>query len=85
MILQLILLKQVPLKETEIVINDTRGKIKHIWFDCKDDQIIPFSTLEAQTIQDHDRLVAPKYQFVLNKIKRLIPEAQDVSILKGSQ
>jgi len=85
MILQLILLQQVSLKETEIVINDTRGKIKNIWFNCKDDQIIPFSTLEAQIIQDRDGMVAPKYQFVLNKIKLLISKAHDMSILKGSK
>jgi len=71
--------------ETEIVIDDARKKIKNILIDCKDDQIIPFSTTEAQTIQDYGGLVAPKYQIVLNKIKRLIPEAHVMSILKGSK
>jgi len=78
-------LQQVPEKETGTVIDDTREKIKNIWSNCKDDQIIPFSTKEAQTIQDDDGLVAPKYQFVLNKITRLIPEAHVMSILRGSK
>jgi len=76
-------LHQVPIKETEDVIADTRRKIKDIWRGCTDDQIIPFSTLEAQTIQDRDGLVAPKYQFLFNKLNQLIPEAHDMSILKG--
>jgi len=70
--------------ETEKVIDDTRRKIKNIFVDCKDDQIIPFSTIEAQTIQNHDKLVAPKYKCVLNKLKRLIPKAHEMSVLKGS-
>jgi len=78
----------VPEKETvrkEIVIDDTRRKIKEIWFDCTEDQIIPFSTLEAQIIQDRGGMVAPKYQFVLNRIRRLISKAHAMAILKGSK
>ncbi|XP_052776009.1 uncharacterized protein LOC128213935 [Mya arenaria] len=73
---------EVELDDREDVLQDTRKKIKKLWPGCEDDQIIPFSTVEAQYIQSQ-KGVAPKFSLLLGKLKRLMPEAQDMVILKG--
>lgn len=73
---------QVPMHERETVLNDTRHKVMDVWKECKNDQVIPFSTMEAKYMQDRGRL-SPKYKEVLEKIKQLLPEAYEAVIMKG--
>ena len=67
--------KDTALVNDDLLSNDITTNIIATGAIRRDDQIITFSTLEAQIIQDRDGMVAPKYQFVLNKIKLLISKA----------
>jgi len=64
------------------VLKDTCSKIMKVWPGCKQHQIIPFSAVEAQVIQDKDALT-PKFREVLENIQILLPQAQEMVILKG--
>ena len=77
-------LQQVPVGEAETVFRDTRRRIQHI-VGCKDDQIIKLSTIEAQTMQSQKGLLAPKYQFALDKINQFILKTHVMFILKETE
>lgn len=54
----------------------------NVWKDCKVDQVVPFSTMEAKFMQGRNALL-PNYQAVLEQINQLLPEAYEVVIEKG--
>ncbi|XP_053393798.1 uncharacterized protein LOC123525928 [Mercenaria mercenaria] len=61
---------------------DTKRKVKDAWPECKESQIIRFSTVEASFIQDKGGM-APKFETILKNINTLIPVGQEVLVLKG--
>lgn len=61
---------------------DTKKKIKEVWPECKEDQIIRFSTLESMFIQEKGA-ISPTFEIVLKNISKLLPVGQEVQLLKG--
>ncbi|KAL4237086.1 hypothetical protein ACF0H5_005468 [Mactra antiquata] len=72
----------VKMNEREDVLQNTRDKIRLAWPNCTDDQIICFSTREADFIQGRGRM-APKFQDILKKIGQLIGVGQDILVLRA--
>lgn len=73
---------EVSSKDREDVWEDTQRKVKEAWPECKESQLIRFSTLEALFIQQKGGL-APKFEIILKNINALVPIGQENLVLKG--
>lgn len=72
----------MEIRDREAVLTDTRRKVGNVWPGCHDNQVIPFSSVEAKFMQERG-VLSPKYHDLLEKIKLLLPEAYETVILKG--
>lgn len=73
---------EVCSKDRADVCKDTKKKIKDVWPQCAQSQIIPFSTVEAEFIQEKGG-IAPKFEKILDSINSLVPIGQEVLVLRG--
>ncbi|KAH3832203.1 uncharacterized protein LOC127878040 [Dreissena polymorpha] len=73
---------EVQQRDKHEVLTDTTRKIQELWKGCQESQVIPFSTREAQLIQDRG-CVSPKFSRVFDRLKELIPASQVMSTYKA--